>query len=29
MYFQTSDYKGRNFLELNDNDGVELWEYHK
>jgi len=24
MYFQTSDYKGRNFLELNDNDGVEL-----
>ena len=24
MYFQASDYKGRNFLELNVNDGVEL-----
>ena len=25
MYFQALDYKGKNFLNLNDNDNIPIW----
>jgi len=25
MYFQVLDYKGKNFLDLNDNDNLSIW----